>query len=64
MSEDIVRVIRIIEYFGPRDKVEKQIERSMHGSRDCGNGVLISVATLGLYPEILKKAMEREANHE
>src|SRR6266852_4890752 len=58
MAEDIVRVLRIIRYTGPRSKVEKQIERSMHGTRDCGNGVLISAATLGTYPDILEKALE------
>jgi len=60
MAEDIVSVLRIIRYTGPRSKIEKQLERSVHGTRDCGNGVLISVATLGAYPDILEKALEAE----
>jgi hypothetical protein len=51
--EDIVRVLRVIEYVGPRDKIEKQLANSLHGPRDCGNGVTIRAATIGSYPEIL-----------
>lgn len=52
--EDIVRALRIIEYVGPRDKVEKQIARSIAtGPIDYGNGVTIRAATIGQYPEIL-----------
>lgn len=51
---DTVRVLRIIQYEGPRDRVEKQIAQSMHGGpKDWGNGVRISVATIGTYPEII-----------
>jgi hypothetical protein len=59
MDEDIVRVLRIIEYVGPRSKVEKQIGDSLHGTKDHGNGVRISAVTLGEYPEIMERA-----NHE
>ena len=30
---DIVRVLRVIEYVGPRDLIEKQIEHSIHGTK-------------------------------
>lgn len=50
---DTVRVIRIIEYIGPRDKIEKQIERSVHGTKEWGNGVIIRAVTLGTFPEIM-----------
>jgi hypothetical protein len=39
-----MRVVRIIQYEGPKGLVDKQLARSMpYGSRDCGNGVLITV---------------------
>jgi hypothetical protein len=59
MSEDIIRVIRILEYVGPRDKIEKQIAYSVHGTKDWGNGVRIRAATLGEFPEILEKVLEK-----
>lgn len=53
MAEDIVRVLRIIEYTGPRYAVEAQIERSLQGTKKLPNGVVIRAATIGGYPEIL-----------
>lgn len=53
MAEDIVRVLRIIEYTGPRSAVEAQIERSLQGTKKLPNGLAIRVATIGGYPEIL-----------
>ena len=58
--EDIVRVIRIIEYVGPRSKVEDNVRRSIHGVRDHGNGVKITAVTLGEYPDILEPALKEE----
>lgn len=51
--EDIVRVIRIIEFVGPRNMIEKQVARSVHGVREFGNGCKITAVTLGTYPEII-----------
>jgi hypothetical protein len=56
---DIVRVLRIIEYVGPRDQVEKQVARSLHGERQIGN-MVIRVATIGTYPEVLVPVPEVE----
>lgn len=53
--EDIVRVVRIIEYVGPRSKIDAQIERSLHGTHDHGNGVKITAVTLGTIPEIISR---------
>jgi hypothetical protein len=53
-----VRVLRIIEYTGDREAVEKIVSGSIHGQRDVKwpeGGVCIRVATIGEYPEILKK---------
>jgi hypothetical protein len=57
-KQEQVRVLRVIEYTGPRDKVEDQIERSLHGTKRLPNGVVIKGATLGDYPEILEQLGE------
>lgn len=58
---DIVRILRIIEYVGPRDQVEKQIRNSLHGSREGLPGVTITATTLGTFPEILTPKPEKES---
>jgi len=60
IEEDIVRVLRIVEIIGPRSMVEKQIEDSITGMKVVdhrdGKRLVIRVATIGLYPEILEAA--------
>ncbi len=55
---DTVRVLRIVEYVGPRDWVEKTIARSFHGRKDFGAGAYIHAVTLTAYPEILTEKKE------
>ena len=50
---EIVRVLRVIEYVGPRAVVEVQIGLFLHGTKRLPNGLSISAATIGEYPEIL-----------
>jgi len=58
---DIIRVLRVIEYVGPRDLVETQVNRSIHGIRTFGNSCLIKVSTIGTYPEVLSQdALNKE----
>ena len=52
-SQDIVRVLRVIEYVGPRADVEAQIKGSLHGERNGRGGCIIKAATVGTFPEIL-----------
>lgn len=52
MSQDIVRVLRVIEYVGPRESVEHQVNNSIHGERKYRD-VTIRATTIGTYPEIL-----------
>lgn len=59
MIEDTIRVLRLYEFIGPRSKVEAQIAKSVHGSRDNGNGVRIVGVTLGEAGEIIKAASEK-----
>lgn len=68
MGEDIIRVLRVIEYEGPRSVVEETVGRSIHGekripvkgewaSRPKGE-MIIRAATVGVYPQILQKGGE------
>jgi len=50
---DNVRILRIIEYTGPRDVVELQVAKSIHGEKRIG-GVVIRATTLGEFPEIME----------
>ena len=60
--EDIIRVLRIVEYVGPRKATEKQISESLHGSRYIqSTGVTITSTTLGTYPEIVSNTVVDES---
>lgn len=53
---DTVRVLRVLEYIGPRDAVERQVQNSVHGEKTFGRPgaeITIRAATIGTYPEIL-----------
>lgn len=54
MKTDTIRILRVIEYVGPRGVVEDQVARSLHGQKSLPNGVVIRAATVGAYPEILQ----------
>lgn len=56
-KKDQVRVLRLIEYVGPREWVESTLERSVKGTRHVGKGTIRAV-TLGDYPEILENLPE------
>jgi hypothetical protein len=56
MAEDIVRVMRIIEYVGPRPWVESTLRRSIHGTYHLAHDKRITAAILGDYPEVLEQA--------
>ena len=63
MAEDIVRVLRVIEYVGPRSVVEKAIKKAIHGIKtiEGANGPLeIRAATIGLVPDILEMGRVEE----
>ena len=49
---DKVRVLRIVQYTGPRDQVEDQVKRAIHGERLVGK-VVICAVTVDEYPKIL-----------
>lgn len=59
---DIIRVLRILEYTGPRDKVEATIAGSIQGEKRLDSGLTIKAATIGSYPEILTTAVPELKN--
>lgn len=44
--EETVRVLRMVEYIGPRSRVEDTVTRSIHGEKRIGD-LTIRVATIG-----------------
>jgi hypothetical protein len=69
--EDIVRVLRLVEYEGPRSVVERQVANSIHGTRyacqvgastvawpSASSRMRITAVTLGGYPEVLEEARQ------
>lgn len=57
---DTIRVLRLVEFVGPRDAVEEQLKNSLHGSRDGSLGpkskqhCRITSMTIGIVPETLE----------
>ena len=52
-NSDIVRVLRIIQYEGPRDWVEATVARSIHGRLLIDANKHITGNTLGEFPEVM-----------
>jgi len=50
---DLVRVLRVIEYVGPRDVVEQTINASAIRGNYCAGRLMMREAVLGEYPEVL-----------
>lgn len=69
-AEELVRVLRVVEYTGPRALVEEQVKRSIHGTRQGQTRTwdrkqfetpcLITAVTLSEYPERLEAARTLE----
>jgi hypothetical protein len=57
---DIVRVLRVLEYTGPRDRVEETLRRFIQGEEVYG-GVTIRAATIGEFPELLIRTTDAQA---
>lgn len=61
MSNDNVKVLRLIEYIGPRQAVEAAVRQSIHGSKTFNDGnsrLIITVITIGEYPLLLLESEE------
>ncbi len=64
MAEDIVRVLRLVEYMGPRSWVEEQVKRSILGTKVIelkqGGTATIRAFTLGEFPEVVSRESGQE----
>jgi hypothetical protein len=73
MKQDQVRVLRVIEYVGDRDIVEKTVAASIQGEKNVSRpdgtsraeqfgvgNMLIRAATIGIYPELLEAAQPEQ----
>jgi len=59
-SVDKVRVIRVLEYEGPRDWMEATLaQNAVKGTKNFGNGCVIREATLGDFPVVVEEKKER-----
>ena len=62
--EDIIRVLRLYAFEGPRTAVETQVRNSIHGTKnvvDLGgfnNGLKITAITLDPFPGVVVKSEE------
>lgn len=65
MAEDRVRVIRILEYVGPRSWVEKTVAKSIHGTKEISPTMdaTITGVTLGSFAEILSSHSSQSEDH-
>lgn len=67
LDSNRVRVLRLVEYTGPREAVEEQIKMAVHGTRrgtidrETGEHVMITAVTINEYPEKLMMARQIDA---
>lgn len=55
---DIIRILRVLEYVGPRERLEYMYEQNaIKGQRTFGD-VTIREAMVGAFPEIIKDKEE------
>lgn len=59
---NIIRIIRILEYVGPRDVIEKTLSHAavpLNGERHFGQSCIRS-AVLGIFPEVMQRGEDSE----
>jgi len=56
-----VRVLRIIEYVGDREWVERTVSKSIHGKRTYKDNTITAV-TVNEYPEVLLNQQEDKSD--
>lgn len=61
MKKDIIRILRVIEYVGEREEIEKLVEESIQGTKRFTRNfpIKITAVTLGAFPESLAKEEEK-----
>lgn len=51
--QEIVRVLRVIEYEGPRSWVEETVRKSIHGEKQVSLGCFIRAASVNVFPKLI-----------
>lgn len=59
MAEDIVRVLRLLEYVGPRRQVEATMQHNEVKSERNFGGMVVRSAILGTFPEVMQRAEDK-----
>lgn len=64
-KEDIIRVLRLVEYVGPRGAVEEQVRKSLHGTREFGSHnsfvpMRITAITIGEFGEVISDEVAKK----
>ena len=57
---DIIRVLRVVEYVDERAEVERTIKQSIKGTRIVNDKLTINAVTVGDFAEILKAQGETD----
>ncbi len=61
MPDDRVRVLRLLEYEGPREWIEATLSaNTVKGTRKFGNGCFIREGTIGAFPVVIEEPREVE----
>jgi hypothetical protein len=63
MADDIVRVLRLVEYVGERGWVESSVTNAVHGTKVMPKGRITAV-TLHEYPEVLSSEAALDEQHD
>lgn len=58
---ELVRVLRLVEYVGPRDAVQDQVLHSLHGTRIGAKTVKITAVTISMFPEKVLESAAQES---
>ena len=62
-SMDKVRVIRVLEYEGPRDWIEATLaQNAVKGTKNLGNGCVIREAIVGDFPVVVEEEKVLESS--
>lgn len=65
MAEDIVRVLRVIEYVGPRAAIEEHLKNVVHGVKTFGvknntGEIEVRASTVGVTADIIEMGKVEE----
>lgn len=54
--DDVIRIVRVLEYVGPRSALEKVLEQNAVKRQRCFGSITVREAILGEFPEIIELA--------